>query len=262
MALGTHSKFYYGHVVDETNYAINFKEGDGPELTAIIRQGPYSLSEYVKAIELALNEIGDLTYIATLNRDNRYITVSSDGEFSFLFNSGSLKEISAAELMGFEPEDFEGITSITSSFGSGEVYFTQFWLQDYVAPGDSQSLIDAVVNTSANGDTEVVRFGNQSFIEFSLKYITDNFISAGEKILRYNSQGVSRARSFMEYIITKGRFEFMPDEDNSNEFYKIAIDKTPESSIGTAFKLKEQVAKGTPGLFETGVLTFKIFGGV
>lgn len=254
MALGTNSIFYYGHEVTLDNYSINFNEGAG-ELQATLVTGFYSLQEFVTEVQRALNDAGTLTYTVTVDRDTRIITIEATANFSLLFSSGTQASISVHELLGFAQSDFSGTDTYTGTLVSGLEYRTQFWPQDYVIADNNVKLIDAVVNKSADGRVQIIRFGSESIFEMNLKFIT-NLPMDGHVILN-NSSGVEDARAFLTYIINKVNIEFMPDVDDRATYYTVLLESTTEDKKGTGFKLKEMTGSNVPNVYETGLLKFR-----
>lgn len=254
MALKTFSRFYYGHTVTDDNRFINLDEGSG-ELAAELTPGFYSPSEYAQEVKRALDTAGANTYTVTFDRSDAHITISSTAVFYLLFATGSQVGQSAAPLLGFSSTDLSGQSSYESNLTSGYIYEPQFILQSFVDKDDQESLIDASVNKTSQGSVEVVRFGVENFVEFNIKFITD--IVMDNVYIKTNPNGLNDARQFMKYVITKGRLEFVKDISNVNSYYTLQIEKTPEDSKGVKYKLKEQVTKGIPDVYETGVLTFR-----
>ena len=52
----------------------------------------------------------------------------------------------------------------------------------------------------------------------------------------------------------------MPDIDDVNTFKKILLDRTPESRVGTDYKLKELINRNLTDYYETGRLVFRDLG--
>jgi hypothetical protein len=255
MALSTFSKFYFGHQVTEDNRFINFDEGDG-ELVAELTQGFYSATEYAQEVQRALNVAGDNAYAVTLNRSVPNLIIDVNNPTDFLFGTGQQIGQSAAPLMGFINQDLLGQTQIVGPNVCGSVFRPQFILQSYVDPDSSEGLIDPAVQRSSEGLIEVVRFGVENFVEFNLRYITNNEMD--DVVIKNNPQGLQDAQQFMKYLITKGRFEFMVDINDSNEFLTLILERSPEDQNGTRYKLKEQVSRNLPGIYETGILICRV----
>lgn len=255
MAIGTHSRFYYGYVVTAINNQIDFDEGAG-ELTAVIPIGEYTLTEFAQTIEDQLNLAGTLTYTVAVNRTTRVLTISAGANFDLLVSSGTHFGTSAYTTMGFTGPD---LTGASSYFGSttGNEYVTQFFIQDFTHADDWKRAIDATVNKTASGRVEVVNFGQESFFEWNFRFVTDRDMTGS--FIRNNATGRADLRALMDFLITKSPVEFMPDEDDQATFYKVMIEATPDSSSGTGYKLNEMDSMGLPGFFETGTLKFRRF---
>ncbi len=257
MSLRTFSSFFYGHEITRENNFINFSEG-GPELTAELSVGAYTLTDFVTELQSALNQEGALTYTVTVSRTTRKITIAATGTFSLLTNSGSQAALAPWELMGFsEVSDKTGSSSYLGDTGSGYAYNNQFILQDHVDPDHWSQAVDSSVNKSAAGNVETVSFGTENFLQFNIKYIT-NYTQSGN-IIKDNGSGVADILQFLNYITKKAPIEFMEDIDSPNSFINILLESTEENQKGTGFKLREMYDKGLPGYFETGRLKFRVY---
>lgn len=251
----TLSKFYYGHTVTSENQYIDFKEGVGPQLTAVIDIGEYSLTDYLTAVALAMNTAGALTYTVSINRSTRIITISSTSAFTLLAGTGTNLGRGAWLLLGFSG-DTSSATSHTASTASGSEWIPQFMGQDFVDFEDQQEAIDGVVRQSTSGKVEAVKFGNKKIMDVNFKFITDIVQGPSSPIENQNS-GVLNARTFLEYATTKADLEFIPNRNNTSIFTKCILDSTSESKDGIGFKLKELYGQGLVGYYETGLLKFR-----
>jgi hypothetical protein len=256
MSLTTHSQFYFGYEVDESNRSLDFSEG-AAELQATVEIGSYSLTEFADAVEDALNEAGALTYTVSINRTTRILTVAAGSSFELLVSSGSRAASSVYALMGFTGSDRTGDDSYAGDAAAGSAYNTQFILQSYVPPEHFIQAASAVVNKSASGKVEVIKFGEEQFIEADFKFITSRSMPTGGMI-RNSASGLTNFLTFMEFLITKAPLEFMPDENTPSTFYKVILESVPSFSDGTGFRLKELVDRGLPGFYETGVMKFRV----
>ncbi len=256
MSLSTHSKFIYGFEVDADALNIDFNEG-GSELTATLSIGVYTLTQFADELARALNEAGALTYTVSVNRTTRKLTIAAGSNFALLVSSGSHLGTTVFGIAGFTGSDRTGANSYVGNLAAGTEYSTQFILQSYVDPEDSQDNIYGTVNQAASGAIEVVTFGRLRFIEMNLKYAT-NVDHGSSNIIRSNATGISELRSLMQFLTTKAPFEFIPDEDAPNTFYSVLLESTADDSKGLKYKLKEQYSQGLPGYFETGVLKLRV----
>lgn len=255
MSLTTFSKFYYGHRVTADAYTIDFNEG-GPDFTAEVPVGKYSLTEFVIALKNALNVAGTLTYNVSVDRDTRLITISASGTFSLLVATGPTLGVSLFSLVGFSGADRTGAATYTGDLPSGSEYSPQFILQNHIPKENFKKAVQASVNESADGTVEVVRFADVRFVQFDIQYITD--VEMDNVTILNNPTGVSDANDFMNYITEIGPIEFIPDRDDTSTFDKIQLDSTPENKDGTEYTLKEWYDRELPGLFSTGILKFRV----
>ncbi len=256
MSLTTHSKFIYGFEVDDTNLKIDFSEG-GPELTATLGIGDYTLTTFAQELSSALNDAGALTYSVSVNRATRVLTISASSDFELLITSGSHLGTSAFGTAGFSGADLTGDDSYSGNVASGSEYATQFVVQSYVSPDDYQDSLFGTVNQAASGAIQVVSFGTLRFIEMDLKYV-NNYDHGASDVIRNNPTGIAELRSLMQFLVLKAPVEFMPDEDAPNTYYSVILESTPDDTKGLKYKLKELYGKGLPGYFETGTLKFRV----
>lgn len=256
MSLSTFSVFYFGHTVTLTNNALDFDEG-GPELQATLDVGDYSLTEYAAEVVAAMNEVGGQIYTASVNRTTRLITISAPGVFNLLSFTGSRVGTGAWSMMGYSTlADKTGLATYVGDTGSGSEYLPQHWLEDHIASDNFVEKNDAVVNETASGNVQVIQFGTTRYVSVNIKYANDYTSNYCQASIETQANGVLNLRTFMEYLITKAKFEYMPDRGNRTNFQKVLLDRTEKSRNGTAFVLDE--LKNAPGYFETGKLTLRV----
>lgn len=257
MTINTRPIFYYGYTIGANNIYLNFDEG-GLELTAIIQAGTYSFEDLADEIALRMNAVGSQTYSVTTDRDNRTYTISASSSFSILFDSGANAGGSIADVIGFPSTDLTGSNSYTGS-AAGNAYEPTFPLQDYIALDDFQEFSDASVNESSSGNVEFFTSGLRKFTEFNITFVTNNSMRKAGGLFVNNPNAVSELRDFLEFAITKGPIEFMPDKNNRSlgNTQTLILERTPTSSTGTGFRLRELYARGLAGFFETGRLKFR-----
>lgn len=248
----TKSTFFYGYTVEATSNTIRIDEGSG-DVDIEIPTGKYALSDYVNIVSIAINNALDQDYAVTVDRATRLITISAPLNFEmkvddiFPLNSGY-------PVMGFKNlVNLTGSNSYTSDSSSGQEYTPQFKLQMYVAFEDWNEYLDGVSKLSASGLEEVVSFGLQQFMECNIMYITD-YPMKKDAPIEENLTGVADARAFLDYLITKGDIEFIPDRDDKNTFEKCRLESTKSSRKGLGYKLKE---KRFNGIYETQTLKFR-----
>ena len=256
MSLSTLSKFYYGHTVDLTNCYIDFDEG-GAELSAQIASGNYTLTEYLTAVKVALDAVGALTYSVSVNRSTRIITISSTSNFTLRRNTGSHSSNNAWAMLGFTTvANSTGASTYAGTLESGSVYIPQALLTEHIPSENWLEKNDASVNESASGIVQVIYFGDTRFIQFNIRFATDRTISSLQTQIETQASGVANLRTFMDYLVSKYKFEFMPDRSTTSTYYKVILEKTEESKNGVSYKLKE--LKNTSGYYETGRLILRV----
>lgn len=253
MSLKTLSSFFYGHKIDSSNPWIDFSENGVTELSGETKIGSYTLTDFLDAVSVAMNEAGSQEYFINVDRVTRKTTISAALPFQLKVTTGGHAVISVFPLLGFTT-DRTGSNSYESDVGSGLVYYPQFNLQSYVAFRDFIEAADASVNTSASGVVEVVSFGENRFMECNIRYATDII---GQGVIENNPTGVSDLRAFLYYATKKNPIEFMEDRDDPIFFSACILDKTPSSANGTGFMLNELYSRGLANYFESGKLTFR-----
>lgn len=257
MAANTKSVFYYGHLITEDNYQLDFDEGSG-EIVAELNVGSYSLTEFVVELERALNAASQLPqeYNITLDRDTRRLTVTASNSFSLLVFSGTHSGTSVFPLMGFTGADRASNTTHQGDTGSGSEYLPQFELQQYTPTSNWKNPTSANVNIASSGEVEVVRFGEVQFMECNIAWITNNDVSKADWIDN-NPTAVEDTIAFLEAATKKNRIEYMEDRDNRSVYETMILDKTKESKDGVGYKLYELINKKLPDWYETKMLTFR-----
>ena len=233
MALKTHSLFFYGHKIDENNNLINFKEGAGPEKTAELPVGSFTLTKFLDVLASVLNGASSLDWTATVDRSTRIVTITASGTATLLFGTGSNALNTPAFLLGFAASDITG-TSFVGSLPTGSAYAPQFPLQNYMGKDQNKKLVNAVVTKSASGDSVSVQsFGVDRMIKCNVKYITNQ---PTDGVLRNNPNAVEEAKDFMDYIVEKNPIEFMEDENDPNTFDKVYLETTTQGQDGTTYE--------------------------
>jgi len=250
----TLSTFYYGFIVTKDNRIINFSEG-GPEISAFLKINDYTATEYAQEIQRAMRSAGTQNYVVSFNRNTRKITISAPLNFSLLTFSGSQQATAIWNMAGFTiATDKTGSNTYTSENPAGFEYRPQLTLTQYISPEDNLVKESASVNISANGVVQVLEFGNGRRMQCVIRGATDK-INTRNILFYENPQGVQAFRSFMEFLITKSKLEFMPDVNNRAVYYSLLLDSTDVDQKGTKFTIRNM--KGADQYFETGPLTFR-----
>lgn len=257
-SFGKIASFYYVESVTSNNFYLDFNEG-GPELTAEIPSGDYTLEELANIVEAQMNATtaNARVYTVTVDRTTRKISITGSGTFSLLVSTGTHVGNDIYSLIGFTGSNRTGSLTYIGNNAVGTEYVPQFPLQEYVDQEDFQKSVSASINKSANGIVEVVSFGTEKFYDFNIMFITNIDVGNQGPIIN-NATGLTNARLFMRFCISKRQLEFMPDRSDPNTFYKVLLEKTDEESNGTGYRLKEMYTKNLPGYFETGNLRFKV----
>ena len=252
------SQFYYGYEVTAEPYNgyIDVNEGAG-EIGVEIPVGSYTLTELVLAIREALNTQALLDYTVSVDRATRRITITGSSTFSILAGTGTHIGNGIYSLLGFAAQNYTGAATYTGQSASGFCYEPQFKLQSYVGPDDWQQKNEASVNVSASGSqVEVVNFGVAKFAQFDIKFITNKLMDGF--VIKNNTTGLEDARDFLQHITSKSFFEFMPNINTPDTYYKVLLESSQDYQDGTGYKLKELWDQGLPGIFETGVLKVRV----
>lgn len=255
MSLKTFSSFYYGHTVTSENNLLDFTEGI-VQYTAEIDPGIYSLTEFAIKVANALNTEGTLTYVVSIDRDTRKLTVSANGNFELNVQTGPSTGTSVFPLMGFTGSDRTGGALYEGDSESGSEYRPQFILQDHVPSTNFKRTVQASVNEAASGEIEVVRFGSVRFVQFNITMITDK-VQDG-RVIRNNPNGLQDANDFMDYVTNAGPIEFMADVSDRSTYQTLRIESTPQSRDGIDYQLKELYGRGMFDYYETGQLVFRV----
>lgn len=250
-----YSAFYYGHIVTENNRYINFNEG-GLELTAILTRGAYTLTGYLNEIARAMTWYGGQNYTCEIDRETRIPTILAEDPFSLLFETGSNAAASIASMAGFEEEDLAAAISHEAVNPSGEAYFPQCPLNNYVPFKHWKGVSGAAVNVSAAGRSTIVSFGSLSRMKCNIYAITD--LNLGDSsAIKNNPNAVQECLDFLDYITVKNPVEFMFDMDDPDVFDPCILESTKDSKEGVSFELYEGLGKGILNIYETNNLIFR-----
>lgn len=252
--LKTYSKFYYNFIIDDSNCYLDFNDGTGVR-SAKIPFGSYTL--YTLSIELTkqMTSVSPThTFSVVTDRADRIYTISSiaGGNFDILFSTGPNAELSISNVIGFESIDYLSSNSYSGLYSSGDVYYPQFYLQSFIDADFNKYPISSVVNRSSSGSSyEVVTFGLNSLYKFEIKYTTDIDLEENSYI-KNNQNGVSELNKFMSYCVNKYEIEFMKDENDSDNFYIISLESTPQSQDGVSYELAPSYSEEIPEFYTLG----------
>jgi hypothetical protein len=255
MTIKTYSAFTYGHTITIDNQTMPFSENNVDELLATLKTGAYTLQSMATEMARAMNEVGTLNYVASVDRSTRKITISGDSVFYLYVTSSSLSSVSPYDLLGFTT-DKSGLNTYESDVSSGSYFEPQFYLQKYVSFEDFQSANAVTVNETATGKIQVVKYGDVNRMECNITLQT-NIRQSKDSVIKDDEFGEDNLRAFMRYAVTKAPIEFIPDINTPNTFTDCLLDKTQSDPKGTGFKLKELYSKGYADWWESGLLTFR-----
>jgi len=253
--LTTRSTFYYGFTVTRDNYAIDFDEG-GPQLTAYLTIGAYTVTEYIAEVKRALDSVGALTYTVTFNRTTRKITIAATGTFALKCLTGTHVGSGIWTMAGFSATDKTGAATYTGENGAGSEYRPQAVFKDYISPTHFKVKEFAKVNVAADGTVQMVEFGTGQRFQCNIWQVTDKVNTAtSNPTWETQSGAIANTLLFLDFLITKGKVEFMPDRATPATFYGAILDRSEASSQGTSYTLNEMEAKD---FYQTGRLTFRV----
>lgn len=108
------SNGYY--VVTASNNKVNFRETSlGPELTATVAVGNYTLSAFLLAIKSAMDSatVNTRTYTVTRSATSGRFTITGSTYLELLFSTGTDAATSIRTIAGFGINDYTGATTYT-----------------------------------------------------------------------------------------------------------------------------------------------------
>lgn len=257
--INTVSAWNFGHTIISSNKYINFEELGATvnPKAAILNDGSYTLEEYCIELVRALNDAAELNkYTYTLDRTTRKITLISDAvNFSLLIATGDQSQLSSFPLAGFTGLDLSGAMMYEGDSPSGEQFIPQFKLQEYTPFEDLEKTANASVNENTQGDIiEVINYGTISRMKCNIMFQTNH---VPQNAIREDAQGVDKLRTFMRYLITKAKTEFLEDIDQPSTIVKCILDKTTADSKGLGYELVDMRNVGWTNYFTTKSITFR-----
>ena len=255
-ALENHSKFYYGWQITNSNKYIDFNDGSGVQ-TATLKLGYYSSTDLTIEIKKKMDALSSLDFAISFNRTTRKFTISSTSNFSLLFATGPNAAQSTSSLLGYSATDKTSASSYLAESVSGFEYSTQFYIQSYKDTSTNRKAIDGIVNESASGDIEVIKFGNKRFMEGEFLFIT-NIIQESISIIRTNSTGREDFIQFIEWCTEKAPVEFIKNENDPSTFQTLVLESTPSDGKGLDYDLIEMYDRGLAQYYRSGVLKFRL----
>ncbi len=255
-ALENHSKFYYGWQITTTNRYIDFNDGAGVK-TATLKVGYYSSNDLIVEIKKKMDALSSLDFAVVFDRVTRKFTISSTANFDLLFTTGPNSGQSTSLLLGYTASNKTGANSYLAENVSGLEYSTQFYIQSYKDTSTNRKAIDGTVNKSASGAIEVIKFGNERFMEGEFLFIT-NIIQESQSIIRTKYQGREDFIQFIEWCTEKAPIEFIKNENDPSTFQTLVLESTPSDSKGLDYDLLEMYDRGLAQYYRSGVLKFRL----
>jgi hypothetical protein len=208
-----------------------------------------------------MDAVSSLDFSVIFNRTTRQFTISSTANFSLLFLTGPYNGQSSAQVLGFTNTDKTSASTYLAELVSGFEYSNQFPLQSYKDPSTNRKAIDGLVNESASGAVEVIKFGNKRFMEAEFLFIT-NIVQPDANIIRSSPTGVEDFIQFIEWCTEKAPLEFMKDESDLFSFDEFILESTPSDSKGLDYDLIEMYDVKLPYYYKIGPLKFRLQIGV
>lgn len=251
MALSNKSLFLYGLQITPDNASIDFKGAvsDTSPRQATLRTGFYSLSSLAREIKRALQEVDPLRiYTVTVNRtilsgtQNRMTIASNGAFFQLLFQSGPRSASAVATTIGFEIDDYTGLTSYTGGGTAGTRMLPEMIGYSYMSPEFIRKVFGSV-NVSASGLKEAIVWSPQKFVEVEFKY-------------EPKTKVVNEWVPFLEWAIRQRPFEFTPEVSSPNVFYEVTLERTDEDGKGLGYRMGEMLPE-YPNFYKTGKLVMR-----
>lgn len=255
MALQTYSTFYYGWKITDANRYLDFN--DGTNKTATLSIGTYSAIELVNEIKKQMDAVSSLNFTVAFDRVTRKFTIATTVNFILKVTSGVNALISVFPLIGFTGADRTGSTGYVGNLTSGVKYTPQFRLQSYRPTSKNRRAIDGVINKSASGKIEVIKFGDERFMDCEIVFIT-NIIQEFGSIIRTNDNAVQEYIDFIQWCTDKGTVEFMENEIDVSVFEVLLLESTEQDPDGLDYQLIELYDRDLPEYFRSGNLKFKL----
>lgn len=251
MALTARSKFIYSFEITEFNNSLDFKESaSGGELQATLRFGYYSLTDLLKEIKRAMEEV-DLnnTYTVTAirnvgaNAEVRVRIQTSGSYLDLLFGTGSRKDTSIASTIGFLPMDYTGNTIYQANSNCGIHLISTLPGYTFIDPNFNKKIFGSV-NISASGQKEAIVHVIQKFAEITFRY---------EDKTKITNEWIS----FLDWAIQQRPFEFVPEIINPNTYYNVTLESTPAEGKGLGYYVREMLPD-FPNLYEIANLKMRV----
>ncbi len=251
----TLSKFYYGFNITATTNSLDFSDG-GPELNTTIPVGNYGPAELAALVQQALiTASANTDFRCEFNYSTGKMSIykTAGSPFDLLWSTGAFSSTSCREVLGYDATDVNGNLITIAQNQAGSSYQPQYILADYVAAEHMIVKENASVNQTAVGYVKQVSFGDGARIQMNIRIITNKIGLTNTNFIN-DAAGVSKFLTFMQYLMTKGTVEFLPDRDDDSVIHKCYLESTKEDKDARKFQLKNMKV---PDFYESGVLVFR-----
>lgn len=192
------------NLINGLNNQIDFNDGVSNLTLSISPDGAYNINDLLNLISSGMTALsvghGNLTFGASFNQDTMKTTLSANGNFSLLWNSGTNNLINCRNLLGFIKLDLSGAMSYISQ-GTINLVFTQnLFISCNQLKIPNQTTNTNQINTfiipvNVNSGSQINYLDNQFFNQVinynppTIIYSLDiNLLSDNNQILNINSQ--------------------------------------------------------------------------
>lgn len=260
MSIETQSSFRYGFEIDKSANVLYISDETG-DYQIDLPTGAFCPEEYMDTLEKVLQAYQTMVgYLIEYDSVLCRIKISRvAGTFDALFATGGLNSDaigSAAPALGFEPVDNLGVTEITSENQVGKRFTPQLYLQNFVDCEQNKELRQATKSESSSGDCcEILHCGIDQFFEFEIKAQTN--IEQSHRFIR-STNGYDQIKDFLDWSICGKPVQFLPDCDDTDNIYKIKLDRTRGFRDGTGYNLTEMTRTLGCGYYRTGVMRWRV----
>lgn len=255
MQLLNNSTFYYGWQITQFNRFLDFN--DGTLRTATLDIGSYTSSGLASMIKKKMDALSALDFTISFNRTTRKFTISSTAAFSLPALTGPSSALSVMPLLGFDLVNKTGFSTYTGENTSAFSFTTQFPIQSFKDTSINRKAIDGVINESTSGKVEVIKFGNNRFMEGEMLFIT-NVIQSSGSIIRSNPTGLTEYTKLIEWLTEKYPIEFMVDSSVVSTYQEFLLESSETDSKGLNYEIIELYDIGLADYYRSGKLTFRL----
>jgi flagellar hook-associated protein 2 len=151
--------------IDDTNNMIDFSENLGPELTATLTEGTYTVKELQAALETALETVSSIGVDYTVSYDaaaQKFSIAGTGGglsELQLLWSSGDNTATSAASILGFDSVDDTGAMTYTADNETATVVDIAVKATDTL-----EDVAEAINDSDAEITASVILTGDDTYV--------------------------------------------------------------------------------------------------